>query len=215
MNAAIAKAKLEGEAEDKHIAVEARVHSTELPKIVPILSKEDVALVFVSQYRSKIGIQFGDKNETAGGAAPKYYASLMLKVEYIGKEKDGDAAVGSKTRVTCVKNQISPPFKVAEYEIKWGIGIDRVSSLLERAVEAGVVDKSGAFYSFNGSRLGQGRSNVLEFLRSEENVRDDIGIALLEESDGDELFDDDSDDDVENDKTKKRRKSGSERNDIG
>jgi recombination protein RecA len=179
MNAAIAKERLEGKVEAKHVAPEARIHSQNLPRIIALLSKEDVALVYVSQYRKKIGVKFGDPNETAGGGAPKYYASLMLKVEYIGKEKEAGEAVASRTRVKCVKNQISPPFKEAEFEIKYGIGIDKVASLLDAAIEAGVVEKSGAWFKHGKLRLGQGRPNVLEFIREDEQVLNDIELALL------------------------------------
>jgi recombination protein RecA len=180
MNAAIAKARFEGDAEDKHIAVEARVHSQMLPQVIPVLSKEDVSLVMISQYRSKIGVVMGDKNEIAGGKAPRYMASLMLKVEYIGKEKDGDEAVGSKTRVTCVKNQIAPPFKQAEFEIKWGVGIDKIGSLLDACINASIVEVAGSWFKCGADRLGQGRQNVLERIKEEDELREMLEGALLD-----------------------------------
>lgn len=182
LNAAIAKARLEGEVEDKHVAPEARVHSENIPKMLDILHKEDVAMVYVSQYRANIGKMFGDKNETAGGNAPKYYASLMLKVEYIGKEKDGGEAVANKTRVTCVKNQIAPPFKQAEFEIKYGIGIDRVATLLDAAMDAGIVTKKGSWFNYGKKRLGQGRPSALDVLRENESLMEQIELDLLSDS---------------------------------
>lgn len=192
MNSAIAKARLEGKETDKHVAVEARVHSDELPKVIPMLAEEDVALVFISQYRKKIGIKFGNPNVIAGGECPKFSASVMIKIERIGKVKASGEPIGSRTKATVVKNQVAPPFQVAEFDIAWGIGIDRVSSTLESAVDAGVINKSGAFFYLGKApkkkatakekegcvMLGQGQANVIELMREDPEVMAEIEEAL-------------------------------------
>jgi recombination protein RecA len=172
INAALAKAVIDGDEDDKHVAPQARVHSRELPQVIMTASKEDVALVFISQYRKKIGgMTFGDGNDIAGGNAPRYYASVIAQITKIGTTKEDDEKVSNKTRIECVKNQVAPPFRKGEFEIRYGIGIDRTASLLDAALDHGIVQKSGAWFSFDGERVGQGRANVLEFLNEHDDVR--------------------------------------------
>lgn len=172
INAALAAAVINGDEDDKHVAPQARVHSRELPQVIMEASKEDVALVFISQYRKKIGgMTFGDGNDIAGGNAPRYYASVIMQVTKIGTTKEDDEKVSNKTRIECVKNQVAPPFRKGEFEIRYGIGIDRIASLLDAALDRGVIVQKGAWFSHDGDRIGQGRANVLEFLREHEDVR--------------------------------------------
>ena len=177
INAALAKAVIDGDEDAHHVAPQARVHSRELPQCIMLASKEDVALVFISQYRKKIGgMTFGDGNDIAGGNAPRYYASVISQITRIGTTKEDDIKTSNKTRIECVKNQVAPPFRRGEFEIRYGIGIDRTASLLDAALEHGVIDKSGAWMSFDGERIGQGRANVLEFLNEHEDIKASIEL---------------------------------------
>lgn len=171
MNAAISKVQFEGDWDDADsYAPQARVYSQKLPKIIPIISKEDVAVLFISQIREKIGITFGNKDKVAGGKAPKFYASLMLDVGNMGKIKgegadDDEKAskafrTGQRTRVIVRKNQIAPPFKEAEFDIVYGKGVDLVGDIFDIAVAEGAIEKSGSWYSVGGKRLGQGKDNA-------------------------------------------------------
>lgn len=165
MNAAITKSQFEGDWDDSEsYGPMARVFSQKLPKLIPIVSREDVALVFISQIREKIGITFGNKDKIAGGKAPKFYSSLIMDIGNMGRIKgkgedgeDSKEITGQKSRVIVRKNQIAPPFKEAEFDILYGEGADRIGSVLDIAVADGVVEKSGSWYSFEGKRLGQGR----------------------------------------------------------
>jgi len=165
MNAALSKAELEGDWDDQHYAPQARVFSQNLKKIIPIVSKENVALVFISQIRQKIGVVFGNDEKTAGGNAPRFYASLMIDIRRIGSVKEGDDIAGSRCKAKMTKNQIAAPFKTAEFEIHYGRGIDAELALIELAVERGIVEKAGAWYSFDGERIGQGKAKAADFLR--------------------------------------------------
>jgi recombination protein RecA len=167
MNAAITKAQFEGEWDDQHMAPQARVFSAQLPKLIPEVSKEDVALVWISQVRKKMNIQFGDDDEIAGGKAPRFYASLIIKFKRIGTVKVGDEKVGNRTVAECVKNQIAPPFRKADFTITYGRGIDSEMSLLELGIEAKVITKTGAWYDVGERRIGNGIVNSADVLREE------------------------------------------------
>lgn len=174
INACITKAQLNGSYEDRHIAPQPRVHSENLPRIIPKISKENVALLFIAQERVKIGKMFGDPNEVSGGNAVKYYASLILKVRNIGAVKSGEAKVAQKTRVECVKNQISPPFRRAEFEIRHGVGIDQLSSLLDSAIELGIITfgktkqgKVSKWLSYKDKKFAAGRQGAWEALQED------------------------------------------------
>lgn len=178
MNATISKAEYEGEWEDKHMAASARVHSASLPKIIPIVSSEDVALLYISQVRSNMKTMPGaNQDEIAGGKGPRFYASLIMKVVNIGSVKDGDARVANETLVECRKNQIAPPFRKAEFEIRYGIGVDRIAAMLDDGLARGYVVQSGSFFKLHtGERIGQGREGALDTLRTDVDLR-----SLLED----------------------------------
>jgi recombination protein RecA len=167
MNAAIAKRQLEGKWEDQHMSPQARVYSEALPKIMPKVYEEDVALVFISQVRSKIGVMFGDGESTSGGKAPKFYASLMIKVYRTGTETTGDVKTGSKVTIECVKNQIAPPFQKTTERIVWGVGFDRYLSLLNCGVDLGIIEKKGNTYSYEEIKLGIGRNAASKTLKKD------------------------------------------------
>ena len=168
MNAAITKAQFEGEWEDKHYAPQARVFSELLPKLMPKVSKEDVALLWISQVRKKMNVMFGDDNEVAGGNAPKFYASLIMEVGRRKANVQDGQKIGNQIEVHCKKNQIAPPFKKASCEIIYGKGIDKEASLIEQAVLDGIVKKGGAWYAWGDDRLGQGLAASADNLRNNE-----------------------------------------------
>jgi recombination protein RecA len=174
MNAAITKAELEGAWDDQHMARQARVYSASLPKLMPKVFSEDVALVFISQVRQKIGVMFGDGATTSGGKSPKFYASLMIKVDRIGTEKTGEKKTGSKVKIECVKNQIAPPFKTVTEQIDWGIGFSRERSLIETAVNHGIMEKSGNTYSHNGDKVGVGIKNAVKTFQKDPEWMEEI-----------------------------------------
>lgn len=171
-----AKAVIDGSWEDQHIAPEPRVWSQKFPKLVPLLSNEDVALLLISQRREKIGVLFGKKDKPSGGHAPRFYSSLLMGIERISSIKHNDEVVGNETRVYIGKNQISPPFRSAEFRIMYGTGIDYEESLLRAALEAEVVERSGAWYAFDGERIGQGYENALATVRGNDSL-----VAKLKE----------------------------------
>jgi recombination protein RecA len=162
MNAAITKAQYVGEWDDKHYAPQAGVYSQLLPKLIPKVSKEDVALIWISQIRQKIGVQFGNPNDIAGGKAPKFYASLILDVN---REKtirrEGDK-IGNEATVTCAKNQIHPPFKRGKFKIIYGLGIDKNDALISQAIKDEIIEQSGSWYYWGGEKLGQGAEAAME-----------------------------------------------------
>lgn len=168
-----AKAVIEGKWDDQHVAAEPRVWSDKFPKLVPLLSREDVALLLVSQQRAKIGVLFGKKDKTSGGNAPRFYCSLLMGVERIGSYKEQDDKVdGNETRVYVGKNQIAPPFRSAEFRILYGKGVDFEDSLLREALKQGVVEQNGAWYSFDSERIGQGKDNAVGYVRGNDEVRE-------------------------------------------
>lgn len=206
INACLSKAEYEGSFEAKHIATKARIHSQNLPKIIPDISKENVALLFIAQNRTSIGKMFGDPNEIAGGQAVKYYASLILNVKPGGAVKEGGEdgeKVAQKTVVTCSKNQISPPFKKARFLIRHGIGIDKLASTMEKAIALKVFTKSKAkgsgkdttWFKFRGAMLANGRKQLYEQLSDDEEllmeVLLDIGNATVAKIEGDTPADED------------------------
>jgi recombination protein RecA len=178
MNAAITKKQFEGEWDDKFIGEQARVYSQLLPKVLPKVSKEDVALLFISQIRKKIGVMWGDEDEVAGGNAPKFYASLILHVKSVGSNKEGEEKISNKTQVYVKKNQIAPPFKKGEFNIVYGHGIDKESAIIGHAENLGIVTKSGAWYNFGEVRLGQGLKMTADMLRDSDDLKCDILAAI-------------------------------------
>ena len=165
---------------DSHVGLQARLMSQALRKITGALSQTKTTAIFINQMREKVGIMFGSPETTSGGKALKFYASIRLDVRRIETLKDGTEAVGNRTRVKVVKNKMSPPFRSAEFDILYGIGISREGSLIDLGVEQGIVRKSGAWYTYEGDQLGQGKENARNFLRENEDVASEIEKRIKE-----------------------------------
>ena len=163
--ALVPRAELEGEMGDSHVGLHARLMSQALRKLTGSISRSKCMVIFINQIRLKIGVMFGNPETTTGGNALKFYASVRLDIRRIGAIKDRDTVVGNQTRVKVVKNKMAPPFRVVEFDIMYGEGISKVGELIDLGAQAGVVDKSGAWFSYDGQRIGQGRENAKQFLR--------------------------------------------------
>jgi recombination protein RecA len=163
--ALVPRAEIEGEMGDSHMGLQARLMSQALRKLTGTISKTMTSVIFINQIRMKIGVMFGNPETTTGGNALKFYSSVRLDIRRIGQIKDGQEVVGNRTRVRVVKNKMAPPFTEAEFDIMYGEGISRSGDLIDVGVEAGIVDKSGSWYSYDGERIGQGRENVKKFLK--------------------------------------------------
>jgi recombination protein RecA len=196
------RAELEGEMGDQLPGLQARLMSQALRKLTGSISKTNCMVIFINQIRMKIGVMFGSPETTTGGNALKFYASVRLDIRRIGAIKDRDEVVGNQTRVKVVKNKVAPPFKQVEFDIMYGEGISKVGELVDLGVTAGVVEKSGSWFSYNGERIGQGRENAKNFLRQnpdmanaiEQTIRSNAGIlaaALSHGSEKDEAASDD------------------------
>ena len=168
------RAELEGDMGDAHVGLQARLMSQALRKLTGTISKSNTLVIFINQIRMKIGVMFGNPETTTGGNALKFYASVRMDIRRIGALKDGDKVVGNRTRVRVVKNKMAPPFKEIEFDILYGEGISREGDLLDLGTEVGAVEKSGAWYSVKGERIGQGRENAKRFLRD----RPDLSAAI-------------------------------------
>jgi recombination protein RecA len=181
------KAELEGEMGDSLPGLQARLMSQALRKLTATIKKTNTMVIFINQIRMKIGVMFGNPETTTGGNALKFYASVRLDIRRIGSIKKGEEVIGSETKVKVVKNKVSPPFKTAEFDILYGEGISREGEIIDMGVAAKVLDKSGAWYAYNGEKIGQGKDNAREFLREnpdlarevENKVREAMGIPLL------------------------------------
>src|SRR5213079_503155 len=178
--ALVPKAELDGEMGDSHMGLQARLMSQALRKLTGIVSKSKTCLIFINQIREKIGVMFGNPETTTGGRALKFYASVRVDVRRIASIKDGDEVTGSRTKAKIVKNKVAPPFREAEFDIMYGVGISREGDLLDIAVEKNIVDKSGAWFSFQGERLGQGRENARQFLKDNPDYRGRVELAVRE-----------------------------------
>jgi len=172
------KAELEGEMGDQLPGLQARLMSQALRKLTGSISKSNTIVLFINQIRMKIGIMFGNPETTTGGNALKFYASVRLDIRRIGAIKDRDEVVGNQTRVKVVKNKVAPPFKQVEFDIMYGIGISKVGELVDLGVKAGIVEKSGSWYSYDGSRIGQGREAAKTFLTENPDTADKIEQAI-------------------------------------
>jgi len=172
--ALVPRAEIEGEMGDSHVGLQARLMSQALRKLTGALNATGTTAVFINQLREKIGVFFGSPETTTGGKALKFYASVRLDVRRIETLKDGQDAVGSRTRVKVVKNKVSPPFKQAEFDIMWGQGISREGNLIDLGVEQGIVRKAGAWYTYDSDQLGQGKENARAFLRDNPDLADEI-----------------------------------------
>jgi recombination protein RecA len=180
--ALVPRAEIEGEMGDQHIGLQARLMSQALRKLTATISKSLTCVIFINQIRMKIGVMFGNPETTTGGNALKFYATQRLDIRRIGALKEGDEVVGNRTRVKVVKNKIAPPFKEAEFDIIYGRGISKEGDILDLGVGLGLVEKSGAWYSFEGERIGQGRENVKRFLGENKDIRDRIGTLVIEKT---------------------------------
>jgi recombination protein RecA len=180
--ALVPRAELEGEMGDSHMGLHARLMSQALRKITGSVSRSNCMLIFLNQIRMKIGVMFGNPETTTGGNALKFYASIRLEIRRIGQIKDRDEIVGNQTRVKVVKNKLAPPFRQVEFDIMYGEGISKVGELVDLGVKAGVVEKSGAWFSYDSQRIGQGRENAKQFLRDHRDIADIIETKVREQS---------------------------------
>jgi recombination protein RecA len=178
--ALVPRAELEGEMGEAQMGLQARLMSQALRKLTGIVSKSKTCLVFINQIREKIGVMFGNPETTTGGRALKFYSSVRVDVRRIASIKDGEEVVGNRTKAKIVKNKVAPPFREAEFDILYGVGISREGELLDLAVDKNIVDKSGAWFSFQGERLGQGRENARQFLKENHDYRGRVELALRE-----------------------------------
>jgi len=172
------KAEIEGEMGDSHVGLQARLMSQALRKLTANIKRSNAIVIFINQIRMKIGVMFGSPETTTGGNALKFYSSVRLDIRRIGAIKDRDEVVGNQTRVKVVKNKVAPPFRQVEFDIMYGEGVSKVGELLDLGVTAGVVEKSGSWFSHNGERIGQGRENAKNFLRENPDVANAIEAAI-------------------------------------
>lgn len=172
--ALVPKAEIDGEMGDSHVGLQARLMSQALRKLTAVISKSNCTVVFINQLREKVGIMFGSPETTTGGRALKFYSSVRLDVRRIESLKQAGEVIGNRTRVKVVKNKIAPPFKEAEFDIMFGEGISREGDILDMAAGIDVVNKSGAWYAYNGNKIGQGRENAKQYLRDNPSVREEI-----------------------------------------
>jgi len=168
------KAEIEGEMGDSHMGLQARLMSQALRKLTANIKRSNTMVVFINQIRMKIGVMFGSPETTTGGNALKFYSSVRLDIRRIGAIKKGDEVIGNQTRVKVVKNKVSPPFKMAEFEILYGFGISREGEIIDLGVQHGMIDKAGSWYSYGEDRIGQGKENVREFLKTHPEISAEI-----------------------------------------
>jgi recombination protein RecA len=178
--ALVPRAEIEGEMGDSHMGLQARLMSQALRKLTGTIGKTMTSVIFINQIRMKIGVMFGNPETTTGGNALKFYSSVRLDIRRIGAIKDGQEVVGNRTRVKVVKNKMAPPFKEAEFDIMYGEGISRSGDLLDVGVNAGIIDKSGSWYSYNGERIGQGRENVKKFFQDNPDLFESVDVKVRE-----------------------------------
>ncbi|WP_239333688.1 recombinase RecA [Frankia sp. CiP3] len=178
--ALVPRAEIEGEMGDSHVGLQARLMSQALRKLTGALSHSGTTAVFINQLREKVGVMFGSPETTTGGKALKFYASVRLDVRRIETLKDGTDAVGNRTRVKVVKNKMAPPFRTAEFDIVYGGGISREGSLIDMGVEHGIIRKSGAWYTYDGDQLGQGKENARSFMRDNPDIANEVEKRIKE-----------------------------------
>ncbi|MBS3803905.1 MAG: recombinase RecA [Oleiphilaceae bacterium] len=174
------KAEIEGEMGDSHVGLQARLMSQALRKLTGNVKNANCMLVFINQIRMKIGVMFGSPETTTGGNALKFYCSVRLDIRRIGAVKDGDEVIGNETRVKVVKNKVAPPFKQAEFQIMYGKGIYQLAEVVDMGVKEGFVDKAGAWYSYNGDKIGQGKANACKFLEEHKEIAQEIEAKIRE-----------------------------------
>jgi len=177
--ALVPRAELEGDMGDSHVGLQARLMSQALRKITGSIQKSNTLVIFINQIRMKIGVMFGSPETTTGGNALKFYSSVRLDIRRIGAIKDGDEVVGNETKVKVVKNKMAPPFKVVEFQILYGKGINKNAEIIEHAVKKGIIEKAGAWYSYKGDKIGQGIAKTSEFLKENPKLLEEIESAVL------------------------------------
>ncbi len=178
--ALVPKTEIEGDMGDSHVGLQARLMSQALRKLAGAINKSKAAVVFINQLREKVGVIYGNPEVTTGGRALKFYSSMRFDVRRVETLKQGDQMIGNRVRVKIVKNKVAPPFKQAEFDIMYGEGISKTGDIMDSAVNKGIIDKAGSWYSFNGNRIGQGRENVKNFLSENPDVLDEVQTLLLE-----------------------------------
>jgi recombination protein RecA len=178
--ALVPKAEIEGEMGDSHVGLQARLMSQALRKLTGAINSTKTTAIFINQLREKVGVMFGSPETTTGGKALKFYASVRLDIRRIETLKDGTDAVGNRTRIKVVKNKMAPPFKTAEFDILYGVGISREGSLIDLGVDQGIVRKAGAWYTYEGDQLGQGKENARNFLRDNDDITNEIEKKIKE-----------------------------------
>lgn len=178
--ALVPKAEIEGEMGDSHVGLHARLMSQAMRKLTGIIAKSRTVAVFINQIREKVGVMFGSPETTTGGRALKFYASVRLDVRKIDTLKQGTDVIGNRTRIKVVKNKVAPPFRLCEFDIMYGEGASRLSSLIDMGVALDIVDKSGAWFSYGGTRLGQGKENAKQVLREQPGLADEIEAKIRE-----------------------------------
>ena len=178
--ALVPRAELEGDMGDSHVGLQARLMSQALRKITGNIQKSNTMVIFINQIRMKIGVMFGNPETTTGGNALKFYSSVRLDIRRVGALKDGDEIIGNETRVKVVKNKVAPPFKVVDFQILYGKGINRIGEIIEYAVKKEIVEKSGSWYSYKGEKIGQGLNKATEFLKENSKILNEIEKASLE-----------------------------------
>ena len=200
--ALVPRAEIEGDMGDSHMGLHARLMSQALRKLTGSISRSQSLVIFINQIRQKIGVMFGNPETTTGGNALKFYASVRMDIRRIGAIKDRDEVIGNQTRVKIVKNKLAPPFKTVEFDIMYGEGISKTGEILDLASKEGIVEKSGAWYSYNGDRIGQGRENAKTFLQENPNIANEIEESIRASSQKD-LIADNVDQDTAEDETQK------------
>ena len=176
--ALVPRSELEGEMGDAQMGLQARLMSQALRKLTAIVSKSKTSLIFINQLREKIGVMFGNPETTTGGRALKFYSSVRLDIRRIASLKEGEVVVGSRAKVKVVKNKVAAPFREAEFDILYGEGISKEGDLLDLGVDHKIIEKSGAWYAFNGERMGQGRENARQFLKENKDIRQEVETRL-------------------------------------
>jgi recombination protein RecA len=174
------KAEIEGDMGDHHVGLQARLMSQALRKMAGNIKNSNTLVIFINQIRMKIGVMFGSPETTTGGNALKFYSSVRLDIRRIGAIKEGDEIIGNETRVKVIKNKVAPPFKQAEFQILYGKGIYRMGEVIDLGVQVGLVDKAGAWYSYNGERIGQGKKNSADYLHANQHLADEIESLVRE-----------------------------------
>ena len=176
------KAELEGEMGDHHVGLQSRLMSQALRKITGSVSKSNTMVIFINQIRMKIGVMFGNPETTSGGNALKFYSSVRMDIRRIGAIKDKDQVIGNTTRVKVIKNKVSPPFKVVEFDLMYGKGISKVGELIDLGAKADVIEKSGAWYAYNGEKIGQGKENAKSYLEKNPKIAEEIEKIVREKA---------------------------------